>query len=288
MVGQYLALDVLGHGAGEHDFLQVAAFEHQAFGGVLVGDAHHVLLDDGAGVELARHVVACRTDDFHTALPGLMVGLGAYEGGEEGVVDVDDVVGIGGYHVVCHNLHVTGKHDEGNTLFLQQRHLGGLHLRLVGVVLGDGPHIEGYVELLGDVAQVLVVAHDAGDVHLPLACLVTGKEVVEAVAHLAHEDGHTGTDVVEIEVESHVVALGVECRDVFLYLFTRDEKVIKLPLDAHEEHTILAVHVLVQINDVALVVGDELGHFGYDALLVGAVEQQYGGRSLHFSFSKLK
>ena len=146
------------------------------------------------------------------------------------------------------------------------------------MVLSDGPYVVGDVELLGDVAQVVVVADDAGNVDGPLAGLVAGEQVVEAVTHAADEDGHAGAYVVEVEAEGHVVAWGVECGDVLADLVARDEECVELPFYSHEEDAVLAVDVLVEVDDVALVVRNELGDVGYDALPVGAVEQQDGRR----------
>ena len=52
-------------------------------------DAHHVLVDDRPVVELLGHVVGGRADQLHPAVVCAPVGLGAGEGGQEGVVDVD-------------------------------------------------------------------------------------------------------------------------------------------------------------------------------------------------------
>ena len=276
LVGENLALDVFGDGPREYNLLQVLSLVNETFGRVLVADARHVLLDDRSRIEFGGHVVAGGTDDFHAPRPCLMVGLGTDEGGEEGVVDVDDVVGIGGNHLVADDLHVARQHDEGDALAAQQLHLCGLHLGLVGVVLLDGPDVEGDVELFGDVAQVLVVGDDAGDVHLPLARLVARQQVVEAVAHAADEDGHAGSLVGEVEAEGHPVALGVERLEVLSYFVLGDAEVLQLPFDAHEEDAVLAVDVLVEVDDVACVVGDEACDLGDDARLVGAVEQQDG------------
>ena len=139
------------------------------------------------------------------------------------------------------------------------------------MVFLDGPYIVGNVELLGDVAQILVVAHDTGNVHIPLACLVACEEVVKTVAHLADEDGHARALVGEIEVERHLIACRVERGQVFLDFILGDEEFLEFPLDAHEEHAVLAVHILVEIDDVSLVVGNELGYFRNDSRLVGTV-----------------
>ena len=52
-------------------------------------DAHDVLLDDRARVELLGDVVGGRADDLHAALARAPVRVGAREGGQERVVDVD-------------------------------------------------------------------------------------------------------------------------------------------------------------------------------------------------------
>ncbi len=58
-----------------------------------VVDANHVLLDDRALVEVGRHVVGGGADQLHAAGVCLVVGLGALEARQEGVVDVDRAAG---------------------------------------------------------------------------------------------------------------------------------------------------------------------------------------------------
>ena len=262
---------MLGHGPRKHNLLQVLALQHQAVGRVLVGDAGHVLLNDGAGIQLGCHVMAGGTDDFHAALPGLVVGLGSHEGGQERVVNVDDVVRVFGNHLVRDNLHVAGQHDERDVLLPEQLHFGLFHLSLVRVVFLDAPHVVGNLELFGHVAQVLVVRHDAGYLTLIFTGLPACQQVVQAVAHLRHEDGHARTLVAVVERELHLVALGIQRADVFVYLVARYQETVQFPLYAHEENAVLAVNVLVEIDNISLIVGNKLGYFRYNALLVGAV-----------------
>lgn len=73
--------DVPADGAGQDDLLQVAAFANEILDGVAMRDADHVLLDDGTVVEDFADIVTGRADQFDAALKGLMVGLGANEGG---------------------------------------------------------------------------------------------------------------------------------------------------------------------------------------------------------------
>jgi DNA-binding transcriptional LysR family regulator len=75
----------------EGEGLHVAAEADHLVGGVAVVHAHDFLLDDRAGVEVGGGVVAGGADELHAAVEGLVVGLGPHEGGQEAVVDVDNL-----------------------------------------------------------------------------------------------------------------------------------------------------------------------------------------------------
>ena len=174
-----------------------------------------------------------------------MIGFCPYECGQEGVVYVDDVIGIGLDHLIADNLHIASQYDEIHFFLAEHGHLLGFHLRLVGVIFLDGPYIIRYVKLLGDVTQVLVIAHDTRDVHVPFSSLISSQQVIETVAHLADENGHAGLDVAEIQMEIYLVTLSVERFDVFLYLFAGDGESFQFPFQSHEKHFVLVIHVLV-------------------------------------------
>ena len=72
LVGKYLAFDVLGHSKREDNFLQVTPLAHQAIWRIFMGDACHILLDDRAGIQLCRDIVARSTYNLHAARPRLM------------------------------------------------------------------------------------------------------------------------------------------------------------------------------------------------------------------------
>ena len=57
-IEQNAIFDMPAHGAGEYNFLQIAALLQQVIQGVAVGDANYVLLDDRAVVENIGYVVA--------------------------------------------------------------------------------------------------------------------------------------------------------------------------------------------------------------------------------------
>jgi len=52
------------------------------------------LLDDRTFIQVPGHVVACGADDFDTPLVCLFVRVGACERGKEGMVNIDDAVGV--------------------------------------------------------------------------------------------------------------------------------------------------------------------------------------------------
>lgn len=56
--------------------------------------------------------MACCADNFDAALVGLVVGFCADEGGEERVVDINDIVGELSDELVANDLHVPGEDDE--------------------------------------------------------------------------------------------------------------------------------------------------------------------------------
>ena len=92
------------------------------------------------------------------------------------------------------------------------------------------------------------------------------------MAHLAHEDGHARPFVVEVEVECNAIFLRIKRLYVIGYLATWNEKVFQFPFYAHEEHSVFSVNILVKVDDVAMVVGNELGDFRDDARLVWAMQ----------------
>ena len=107
-------LDGLGEGAR----LLVLADRHELGGGARVVDAHDVLLDDRALVEVARHEMRRRADELHAAGVRLLVRVGALEPGQERVVDVDDPPAERGAQLGREDLHVPREHDELDVVLL--------------------------------------------------------------------------------------------------------------------------------------------------------------------------
>ena len=78
------------HGTGQHITLDIRALDRQLLRTHAMIHPNDVLLDDGTLIEIRGDEMGGCADDLDAALVGLMVGFRALEGGEEGVVDVDD------------------------------------------------------------------------------------------------------------------------------------------------------------------------------------------------------
>ena len=81
------------------------------------------------------------------------------------------------------------------------------------------------------------------------------------MTHLRDENRHPRTLVAVIERELHLIALGIERGDIVVELVAGDEESLELPFYAHEEHAIHLVYILIQVDNVAFVVGYKFGHF---------------------------
>ncbi len=78
------------HRRGQHLALDVAPLADEILHFVPVRDPRDVLRDDRPLIQIRRHIVRGRPDDFDPARLRLVVRLRPYERGQEGVVDVDD------------------------------------------------------------------------------------------------------------------------------------------------------------------------------------------------------
>src|SRR5690606_21424985 len=84
-------VDMGVNGTGKNLTFDIATERDIVFGALRMGDAHRVLLDDRAFVQVCRHVMRRRADQLYAALIGLLVGIGALEARQEGMVDIDDL-----------------------------------------------------------------------------------------------------------------------------------------------------------------------------------------------------
>ena len=88
LVDQHLMPQVVPDGTGQHQLFQVPALAHQIGYRIPVAYADDVLGDDGPAVQFGGDVVAGGADHLDPAFVGLVIGLGAGKGGQEGVMDI--------------------------------------------------------------------------------------------------------------------------------------------------------------------------------------------------------
>ena len=172
------------------------------------------------------------------------------------------------------NLHVASQHDKLNIVFFEKSQLGRLLLGFV--FFGDGKIFIIDTETFGGNLHVGVIAHDKGYFDLPFASRVTSQQVIEAMRHFRDENGHARHPVTEIQAEIDVILLGTELVEVVIDFVFGNDKLAQIPFYAHEEDAILAIDILVEVENISAIDIDKIGNDGHDSRLVGTVHQQYG------------
>ena len=251
--------------------LHILAEGHHVGRGVSVGDAGDVLLDDRALVEVGGHIVGGRADQLDAALVGLRVGARTLEGGQEGVVDVDDAALHGAADLVGEDLHVARQNDELNILGGDE--VEELALRLGLRVLRDGDVKEGNAVELGDGRQVRVVADNRNDVNGQALRLLTVQEVGQAVTLARDHDDGAQLAAQVVDAVGGVEFFG----DAGQTLVDGHAALRGVDLNAHEEGTRVSVTELLRLNDIAAGPADHTGHGMHDA---GAVRAGQGHNKL--------
>ncbi len=103
---------MVAHAAGEREALAVAPEPQQILGRMEVLRANDLLLDDRPFIKVGGDVMAGGADELDAAVVGAAVGVGADEGREEGVVNVDDPARMAGAERGGKDLHVAGEDNE--------------------------------------------------------------------------------------------------------------------------------------------------------------------------------
>jgi len=91
-VEQDAVFDVPADGSGKDDLFDVAALFYQIVDRVTVRYALDTLFNDGPVVEDFCDVMGCGANDFYAAVEGLLMGLRADECGQEGMMNIDDLL----------------------------------------------------------------------------------------------------------------------------------------------------------------------------------------------------
>ena len=70
--------------------LDIATGSDEIRGGVGMVYGNHLLNQNRTCIQVIGHQMSRGPNDLHTALEGLMVGLGSHKGRKEGMVNIDD------------------------------------------------------------------------------------------------------------------------------------------------------------------------------------------------------
>ncbi|MDT4827880.1 hypothetical protein FQZ97_612420 [compost metagenome] len=192
-----------------------------------------------------------------------MIGLGALEAGQEGVVDVDRTAGELPAQVVGEDLHVAGEHHQFGTGLLDDAHQFGF---LPGLgVLRYRQIDETDAFALGHRAQVQVVGDDGGDLHVHLALVVAVEQIGQAVVVLAHHQQHAHGLGGAVQGPLHLEAAGHRIEALFDFVDVALVLVVEAEHRAHEEAAAGVVVELRHLADVATLFRQVGGHRRNDA-----------------------
>src|SRR2546428_7469873 len=115
VIRQYSMHQVQAHGPCQNELFQIAAFADEVLHGITMADPDDFLFDDRTIVQFRSHVMTGSADQLNAAPVGLVVRLGAHEGREKGVMNIDDAIGKFGNEGVAQNLHISGQDNQLNS-----------------------------------------------------------------------------------------------------------------------------------------------------------------------------
>src|ERR1700758_4770735 len=119
-VEQDAVFDVPAYRAGEDYLFDVAALFYKVLDRVSVRDAFDTLLNDGAVIEHFGDIVSGSSDNFHAAVEGLLMGFGADECGQKGMVNIDDLLRKLLDKAGRKDLHIAGQNNQFDIIFAKQ------------------------------------------------------------------------------------------------------------------------------------------------------------------------
>ena len=215
------------------------------------------------------------TDDLHTTVVRLPVWVGADEGGEERMVNVDDARAIRVDDQRGKYLHVASENDQLDRMVAQSVENRAFLLR---ARVGSDRKVDvRNSHVLHEIGMIRMVVDDHGDLGGKLAGTPATEEVEQAMRLLRRQNADAGECVGELQVDRHRIARRDRIEGL-QDLVTIQAEAVELELDPLEEDLLHVVGVLLGVHDVSTVLGDEIRDGGDDPALVGAREKQDGGR----------
>mmetsp|Transcript_13030 Transcript_13030/g.20995 ORF Transcript_13030/g.20995 Transcript_13030/m.20995 type:complete len:225 (+) Transcript_13030:971-1645(+) len=195
-----------------------------------------------------------------------MVRFATHKRGQEGMMDIDDLVWKCAAKVVGYDLHVPSQNDEIDIVGILQQVEFFFFLFLFGIFC-DGKHVERNIKRLGHMLQVWMIGEYARDLAVEFSSLVTKQEFVQTVIVLAHHDCDVFLLFAPIQVILHPKAfadfLDTKLHRVLIGVHGRPVK-----MDTLKEEVGGMVRRLFAVYDAASMAVKELGEGSDDALLI--------------------
>ena len=124
-----------------------------------------------------------------------------------------------------------------------------------------------------------MIGDDERNLGIQFTGLMSAEEVVKTMGVLADKKREAVPGVREVQAPRHAAGLG-ERADEDGQIFTTDNKIGQVPLGAHEKNAFLTIYMLIKVDDISPVFCDEGSDGAHETGLVGAVDEEDGGR--HF------
>ena len=157
----------VGHGLRQQ---LVFDFQHacgQSIGGVGIVYGYSALGDDGAAIELGSNEVHGAAREAAAFVDGALVGVQAGEGGQQGGMDVDGLIGKAAAKLGREDAHIAGKqHKVGRVAGHEFEH-GLVEIGATGEVFGiEGGSMDALLRRPGQAGGFGVVGEHGGNVQI--------------------------------------------------------------------------------------------------------------------------
>ncbi|MCY1430421.1 hypothetical protein D9M71_463700 [compost metagenome] len=200
-----------------------------------------------------------------------MIGLGADEGRQEAVMNIDDLMGVLFAELRRQDLHVARQHDHIGLMVLDQaRDFAECRLLVLRVdryvVVRDAMPFD-------HAAQVIVVGNNAGDLAVEFIAVPTVQQIGKAMGLATGHQDHAFFLVGIGDTPDHGEFFGNRFESLTKLLDAKRQRV-STDFVAHEEPAAEIVGMMARFGDPAVIGSQEITDLGNNADAVGASYHQ--------------
>ena len=178
----------VGHGLRQQLMFDFQHTRGQGVGGVGIVYGHGALGDDGAAIELGGNEVHGAAREAAAFVDGALVGVQAGEGGQQGGMDVDGLIGKAAAKLGREDAHITGEQHEVGRVAGHHLEHGLVEIGAAGVVFGiNGSGMDALLCRPGQAGGLGVVGEHGGDVQIGDIGLYHGLHIAAAAGN--EDDG---------------------------------------------------------------------------------------------------